>query len=259
LSEPRVTDAPGVPRQEFLIQLNSERLAHVEQGLERNWIVQLVLAGVGLALVFDIGDLPKFLSRFMSQQEYSLRSVAAILLVILLYYFMKLGHLLTRFIEARKLHDRLLDEYLGERKRDLEGLRPTTSVFEVFYAPHVFARPLRVAYYLSSALAISTGQAAVLYLIFKAYGLNPGSVAVVVVALAAMGVCYWGFWLSKRTHPGTTALVAACAVMAVLLFVVFCVCAPREDGQASGSALTLAIRSLVAWSFGSPTRAVRPP
>ena len=223
---PNPPNAPGGPqKEEFLIQLNSERLARVEQGLERNWTVQLVLAGVGLALVFDIGDLPKFLSRYVSQQEYSLRPVAAILLVILLYYFMRLGHLLTRFIETRKLHDRLLDEYLGERKRDLEGLRATTSIFEVFYAPHAFARPLRAAYYLTSALTISTGQAAVLYLIFKAYGTNPWSVAAVVLALAAMGVCYWGFWRSKRTHPGTTPLVAACAVMGVLLFVVFCVCA----------------------------------
>jgi hypothetical protein len=225
LSEPQVINALGATQKEFLIQLNSERLARVEQRLERNWMVQLVLAGVGIALVFDIGDLPKFLSRYISQQEYNLRPVATILLAILLYYFMKLGHLLTTFIETRKLNDWLLDEYLGASKRDLEALRATESFFEIYYAPDEFGKPLVAAYYLISVITISTGQAAALYLIFKAYGVNFGSLAAVSLAVLAMGLLYIGFWGSKRKHPGTTAMVIACCVMTVLLFVVFIVCA----------------------------------
>jgi len=212
----------GDAQKEFLIQLNSERLARVEQGLERNWIVQLVLAGVGLALVFNVGDLPKFLSRYVSQENYNLRPVAAILLAILLYYFMKLGHLLTRFIETRKLNDQLLDDYFGgKKKRSLEALRATESFFEVFYAPDTFGRPLVAAYYLISAMTISTGQAAAMYLILKAYGFNFWSVAAVVLAVVIMGLLYAGFWGSKRKHPGTTRVVIGCSVMTVVLFAVF--------------------------------------
>jgi uncharacterized protein Usg len=225
LSEPQITNALDATQKEFLIQLNSERLVRVEQGLERNWMVQLVLAGVGLALVFDIGDLPKFLSRYVSQQEYNLRPVATILLAILLYYLMKLGHLLTTFIETRRLSDWLLDEYLGPSKRNLEALRATESFFEVYYAPNEFGRPLVTAYYLTSAITISTGQAAALYLILKAYGINLWSLVAVSLAVVVMGLLYGGFWGSKRKHPGTTAMVIACCLMTVLLFIVFVVCA----------------------------------
>jgi hypothetical protein len=213
--------ALSVTQQEFLIQLNSERLARVGLGLERNWMVQFVLAGVGLVLVFDIGDLPKVLSHYLIQQEYNPRPVAAILLAILLYYFMKLGRLLSTFIETRKLNDRLLDEYLGERKRDLEALRANENFFEFFYAPDTFDRPMVAAYYLISALTISTGQAAALYLVLKAYGINFWSLAIVSLAVLAMVLLYIGFWGSKRKHPGTTAMVIACCVMTVLLFLVF--------------------------------------
>jgi|SRR5215213_1301103 len=228
MSEPQVTNALGEAQKEFLIQLNSERLERVEHGLERNWIVQLVLAGVGLALVFDIGDLPRFLSRYLSQQEYNLRPVAAILLAILLYYLMKLGRLLARFIDTKKLNDRLLDEYLGDRRRDLEALRASEGFFEFFYAPDAFGRPLVAAYYIVSAITISTGQAAALYLILKAYGINFWSLAAVALALVVMVLLYIGFWQSKRKHPGTTRMLIACFVMTGLLFFVFIVCAPRE-------------------------------
>jgi hypothetical protein len=227
-----VTNELGASQQEFLIRLSSERLARVEQALERNWVVQLILAGVGLALVFDIGDLPKLLSRyFLSQQDYNLRPVAAIFLAILLYYFMKLGQLLTRFIENRQLNDWLLEGYLGEKKGALEALRVTESFFEVFYAPQAFRKPLVVAYYIISTITISTGQAASLYLMFKAYGRDPWSVAVMFLAVVIMTLLYLGFWGSKKKHPGTTKVVLACGGMTILLFIVFLAYAPppKED------------------------------
>ena len=211
---------------EFLLGLSSERLTRVEHALDRNWTVQLVLAGVGIALVFDVGDLPRFLSRYAMQQEYDLRPVAAVLIAVQLYHFMKLGHLLTAFVEARRLNQDLLDEYLansssGERSKKLGE---TTSFFEGYYSPDAFGRgPLRVAYYLTAVVTVSTGQATALFLVLKAYGVNVWSVSVVALSAVAMGILYGGFWRSKRNHPGTTAIAMASALGALLLLLAFCV------------------------------------
>ena len=148
-----------------------------------------------------------------------------IFLAILLYYFMKLGHLLTRFIETRRLNDRLLEEYLADRKDILEALRVTESFFEVFYAPHTFKKPLVAAYYIISVITISAGQSASLYLMFEAYGRDPWSLVVMVLAVVIMVLLYIGFWGSKKDHPGTTRVVIACGAMTIVLFVVFLACA----------------------------------
>lgn len=225
MSAPKVAATPSVAQKEFLLGLSSERLVRVEQALERNWTVQLILAGVGLALVFEIGDLPRFLSKYVSQDVYNLRPVATILLALLLYYFMKFGHLLTAFIEARQLNDSLLHEYLGatSRKETMKALRETTSFFEGFYSEDAFGGrgPLIAAYYLTSAVVISTGQAAALFLILKAYGANPWSIATISLSAIAIGLLYREFWRSKKNHPGTTTMVVACTLMAVVLFIVF--------------------------------------
>jgi hypothetical protein len=223
-----VTGASSVAQKEFLVGLSSERLAHVAQALERNWTVQLILAGVGFALVFEIGDLPRFLSKYVSQDEYNLRPVATMLPAILLYYFMKFGHLLTTFIEARQLNDLLLLEYLGDSKQAPKSLLETTSFFEVYYSTASFTGPLIAAYYVTCALVVSTGQAAALFLILKAYGANVWSMSAVALAAIALGLLYREFWRSKRGHPGTTAMAVTCPLAALLLFVVFCVFASES-------------------------------
>jgi hypothetical protein len=96
----------GQPRVEFLIGLAYKELADVTKALERNWIVHLILAGIGIALVFDVGDLPKFLSKYMSQDTYDLKPAAAIILAVLLYYFARFGQLLSAFVESRQPHVR---------------------------------------------------------------------------------------------------------------------------------------------------------
>jgi hypothetical protein len=88
---------------------------------------------------------------------------------------------------------------------DLLGL---VSFFEVFYAPAAFDKPLPAAFYLTSVMTLSTSQASALALILKAYGRSSWPVATVALAVVAMGLLYWGFWRSKRSHVGTTAIVA---------------------------------------------------
>ena len=98
---------------EFLLNLNSAKINKLKSALEKNWIIHVVLAGVGVALVFRIGNLPNLLvAKYFPQGQYDAQAVAAIVLPIFLYYFMKLGHLVTLFNEARRFQDALLKEYL---------------------------------------------------------------------------------------------------------------------------------------------------
>jgi hypothetical protein len=222
-NEAASTSAPNV---QFLLGLANKRLSDVTKALERNWIVHLIIAGIGTALVFDIGDLPKFLSRYVSQDEYDLKPAATIVLAVLLYQFMKLGHLLTAFVELRHLTDALLRQRFGNhiQTEEFKPLRETTSYFEGYFSADAFGgrgRPVMTLYYLLSGAVIATSQAAALALIVKAYGINIWSISAIVSAAIIMGMLYWAFWRSKKDLPGTTPLVLASSLGAVALFFVF--------------------------------------
>jgi hypothetical protein len=147
-------------------------------------------------------------------------------LATLLYHFMKFGHLLTSFIEARRLHDALLSQYLGNISSDVKfkALRETTSFFEGYYSPEAFGgrgHILMTTYFLASAIIISTGQAAAVFLILRAYGTNRWSIATITIVAGIMGLLYREFWRSNKNQPGTTALVIASSASVVVLFVIF--------------------------------------
>lgn len=217
----------------FLLGLSNKRLSDVTKALERNWTIQLILAGIGVALVFDIGDLPKFLSRYASQDAYDLKPAAAIILAVLLYHFMKFGHLLTAFVESHRLTDSLLQQHLGEdiQTKDFQPLQETTSYFEGYYSANAFGgrgRPVMTLYYFLSAAVIAISQAAALTLIVKAYGVNGWSIGTITVVAGIIGVLYRAFWRSNKDLPGTTLLVLASSLTAVALFFVFSAIPLRE-------------------------------
>ncbi len=210
----------------FLLGLANKRLSDVTKALERNWIVHLILAGIGTALVFDIGDLPKFLSRYVSQDEYDLKPAATIILAVLLYHFMKFGHLLTTFVDLRRLTDSLLQQRLGKdaRTREFEPLRETTSYFEGYFSADAFGgrgRPVMTLYYFLSGAVLATSQAAALALIVKAYGINVWSMSAIVLSAVIIGVLYVAFWQAMKDLSGTTPLVLASSLGAVALLIVF--------------------------------------
>jgi hypothetical protein len=211
---------------EFLIGLANKEVADVTKALERNWTVHLILAGVGVALVFDVGGLPKFLSKYVSQDSYDLKPAATIILAVLVYHFARFGQLLSAFVESRRLVDTLLERYVGAplQTDTFKPLRETTSYFEGYYSASAFGGrggPVMTLYYLASGAVIATGQAAALALIIKAYGLNRWSVGAIAIAAVIMGVLYWGFWRSKKEQPGTKLLLLASVISATILFFAF--------------------------------------
>ena len=162
-------------RTEFLLKLSSDRLAGLESALEKNWIAHLILAGVGLALVFHIGSLQTLLTEYFTHGEYNQTAAASVILAILLYYFMKLGHLLSLYVEANRLQLHLFEDYLGE------GLDATKLVLRrssSFYVQAFFSiktyneQDTFWPYLLVTSSVVSLAQAAALYLTAQAYGIN---------------------------------------------------------------------------------------
>lgn len=208
---------------EFLLGLSAAKLAKLEKALEINWIFQLALAAGGFALVFEIGDFPRLVARYFGQEQYSLKPIAGATVALLLYFFMRFGHLLVTFLEARKLHDDLLNEYVGNDK-SLSALRETTSFFEGYYSAKIFGgrqRWLIIVYYTVTAVVISLAQASALFLFIRAYGLTVSSSVFIVVCGIGVLLLYTAFWRTKKDHPHTTKMVIGCIVLVVIWLVVF--------------------------------------
>lgn len=208
-----------------LLGLATPRVKEISDSLERNWLIQMICAAVGIALVYDIGDLPRIICKYFGQESCASRSSATVLIVVQLYYFMKFGQQISAFLECRRLLDALLDAYVGEVRTSafLSPLRDSMSFFEGYYSPKAFGSwaPLRVAYFILFLIVVACGQAAALFLLFRGYGVRPASLSIGGVALAALTILYVGFWYSKRNHLYTTRLVFGCMALVGISFFVF--------------------------------------
>ena len=185
---------------EFLLKVDSDRMSGLESALERNWIAHLLLAGIGLALVLPIGKFRDLLASYFVKGPYDQTVVATVLLAVLLYYFMKLGHLLTLYVEASGLQQRLLQSYLGEHV-DAAKLVPRKSTN--FYVEALSAiKPLGGRdtfwpYLLVTTFIVSLAQATALYLVGQAFGLKRWLPCVVLVS-GTCGISYVVFVQAVR-------------------------------------------------------------
>lgn len=219
--ETKLTPENDDHRNEFLLKLNSDRVSGLEGALERNWIAHLILAGIGLALVLPIGKFRDLLASYFVRGPYDQTVVATVLLAILLYYFMKLGHLLTLYVETVSLQQRLLQSYLGENVDATRlVLRKSTNFYvEAFFAIKPFSdRDTFWPYLLVTTIIVSLAQAAALYLVGQAFGLNRWLPCVVLVN-GACGISYVVFVQATQRPrlPRPLATVLLVAVLVVTL------------------------------------------
>ena len=209
---------------ELLLNLNSAKINKLEGALEKNWIIHVILAGVGVALVFRIGNLPDLLAKYFTQGQYDAQAVAAIVLPIFLYYFMKLGHLLTLFNEARRLQDSLLKEYLTSQfdwQQAEPLLRTTSFLAESFYAGK--GGKLFLPYLFVTSVVVSTAQAAALFLVVQAYHLNRWSLAGLVLSGIVVLILYFLFWKSQKDRLRATLAVVFTFVLTTAWLIAFAV------------------------------------
>jgi hypothetical protein len=207
---------------EFLLKLNSDRMSGLESALERNWVAHLLLAGIGLALVLPIGKFRDLLASYFVKGPYDQTVVATVLLAILLYYFMKLGHLPTLYVEASGLQQRLLQSYLGEQVDATKlVLRKSTNFYvEAFFAIKPFSgRDTFWPYLLVTTIIVSLAQATALYLVGQAFGLNRWLPCLVLVS-GTCGISYVVFvhavqrlWLPR---PLATVLLGVVLVVTLI-------------------------------------------
>ena len=208
-----------------MLGLTTSKVKDIADALERNWTIQMICAGIGIALVYDVADLPKIMCKYFGQDLCTLRSAAPILLVVVLFYFMRFGQLLTAFLAARQLQDRLLSTYLG-KSVEVSAFKPiheSTSFFEGYYSSTAFSSwaPLKPAYFLVSLLVVAVGQSAALFLFVRAYKATTASLVVAGLAVAGLIILYGGFRQANKNHPYTTKIVWTCSLLIVFDLVLF--------------------------------------
>lgn len=208
-------------RLKFLLGITSGKTDTLDKALEKTWIAHVVIAGIGIAMVLDIGKVTEsvFLHLLGS---YDHRTAAAILLAISLYYSMKTGPLLTAFNQARMLRDDLLDAYLAGQKGMVDPLRqPTSFLAAVFYDDepgpgHAGGGsgwrwkleewvPKWVPYFVITTFVVSLAQAAPLFLVYEAYHASPRFWLVIVIVSAFLLALYYMLW----KPPSSTATTAS--------------------------------------------------
>lgn len=220
----------------FLLNLNSAKIRKLESALEKNWLVHVILSGIGIAMIFNLGHLRDVLARYFAQEQYNAQAVAAVLLPVFLYQFMRLGQLLTASNAARQLQDELLKDYLAgtSRNLNLHPLHTSTSFLAESFATGA-AGNLFWPYLLVTSAIVSIAQAAALFLVVQAYGVNRFSVAALAASAVALVILYVLFW---RSQVRTDRRRATLAIGLALLFFL--------------SAVSLLI------AFGHPTRGDQP-
>lgn len=188
---------------EQLIQLSKSKVDKVDRDLGRNWTFQVVLVAISIAVILDIGDIPKAISNYFLRTEGFENTLFITLPLVLLYLFMRFGHLLSTFFKSRKMYDYLVDKYTeGDlQKGNLKELYGTTNLFELWYSPKKFSQTkiLVVLFYFFTMLVLSGSHASSIVLLIKALGYTVWLLLAAIILYAfCLFAFYWGFFKSNK-------------------------------------------------------------
>jgi hypothetical protein len=203
-------------RLEFLIKLTSAKTDALEKALEKTWIAHVVVAGLGFAMVLNVGQVLQAIAGRYLPGASDLKTVAPIMLAIYLYYFMKTGPLLTAFNEAKSLRDQLLKNYLkGQPEEGKVAPLHETSNFlaAAFYDDLPGLVPVGgpwwrrkfvkwLPYFFITDLVVSLAQAAALFLMFEAYHASAMFWLVIVIVSVLLIALYIMFWKGGHAIRG---------------------------------------------------------
>jgi hypothetical protein len=181
---------------EGLLRLTSAKKAKLENALEKVWIAHVLVAGIGIATVFNVGKVTESLIARHLQGTYDVKTIATILLATHLYYFMRTGPLLNAFNKAKALHDMQLEGYLTVRSQELEEAKAdpihplygTTSFMAAALYPHADG------YLIITTFVVSVAQAAALFLVVKAYAgawISWLCISLVISIILAFDLSFW--------------------------------------------------------------------
>lgn len=214
--EPLTAHEPDRQTVEFFLGRTTARIDRLEGALERNWLAHTVLAGVGIALVLQIGGLQNFLAEYITHGKYDARPMSVVILAVFLYHFMKLGHLTTSINQLKELQHDLLRSYSygKDYEKKIEPLSRTTN----FFAESFRAGKDGIAFLLVATAIVSVAQASAFFLVFHAF--EHGPALYVVLAFCALFVVVLFFlFVAAQKNQRQAGLVAGLtmAATAVLL------------------------------------------
>jgi hypothetical protein len=209
---------------ELLLRLTFAKLNKLEAALEKVWIAHVVIAGMGVATVFHVGKIPELIFNRFFNGEYDPKTVAVIIMASHLYYFMKTGHLLTAFNDAKDLRDELFEGYLTGLpwRGKVSPLRRTTSFLAAVFYPHTEG----ISYFIVTAVVVSLAQASSLYLVVNAYHAS----AMLTFVLCVLFILYYLFWHAQRDRLRATWAVGVLWALTALWFFLAPVIVARSTG-----------------------------
>ncbi|HEY2169355.1 MAG TPA: hypothetical protein VGJ30_06990 [Candidatus Angelobacter sp.] len=201
---------------ELLLTLTSDKIGKLENALEQNWLVHVILAAVGIAMVLNTGHLRDVLAKYLGEEKYNARAAAAVLLPVFLYQFMRLGQLVTAFNEAKKLQEGLLKDYFPAR-RDMEPIHSSTS-----FLAESFRKPMPACwpYLIVTSAIVATAEAAAMCLVIQAYGLDRFTIAILAASAAVLVTLYVLFWKSQKDRSRATLAISLMLGFFLLIAVV---------------------------------------
>jgi plasmid stability protein len=199
------------------LDLIANDVQRLNAALERNWLVQLIVATVGVALAFDVGGAREAAYTVV---RVKFGPLAVALSAVYFYYFMRFGYLLIRFVPTRRSYDRILDLTLGGSicPDDLLTLRNTSSYFEMFYSRKKESRAKAIGYFFFTIAIASAAQASALWLPLMAYPGETWVIGVMVFYVMALTFLYTFFWRALESHRDAGLVVKAC-IVAVLFWI----------------------------------------
>jgi len=203
----------------FLIQLSSNKLDKVDKELGRNWIYQVIIVAISVAIIFNIGKTPSALKLYLFKSEEIDSPFYIAIPLVLLYLFMRFGHLLGTFVKTHKMHDSLLDEY-NKRikvKNNVMSLYSTTNFFELYYRGKGTSSPGRIvifSFLIFTMLILSFNHASSIF--FLSLALNYSKWLVIPIYSIIIFFLYRQFYISIEDIQYSRRMVIIIIIVSIM-------------------------------------------
>jgi hypothetical protein len=173
-----------------------------KKDLEKNWIYQMILAGISLSLVFGLGRL---LSKYFFQEEGRENIFYIIIPMLSLYLFLRFGALLSNFSAVRTEFENLSKTYLKNNRINIDPstIFNTNSYFEFYHREGLDVSI--IIYCLFAPIILSASHASSIYMIWKQ--VNSNGLAFVGLGFSICSVysiiivmLYYIFWRNNKKN-----------------------------------------------------------
>jgi hypothetical protein len=166
-----------------LLELLSEKCEKAKDDLENNWTYQILSLGIGLGLIYGLGD-P--LSRKLFETPGYERLLYLIMPIANLYFYMRFGLLATHFSRIRSALEEAARQYCRDKEFDddlIVAISESNSVIE-YYHGKTFS--FGVLFYSLFVLIVLSGNQSVSFFLLHKLASNIGGYQIVLLTIYAI-------------------------------------------------------------------------